>query len=63
MAKKKFEQDHDVKRWWIFPYRWNLRSIFKDVWNPNEPRILPPKQFGVGWGINFCAIMKKLKSK
>lgn len=63
MTDKKFEQDHDVKHLWIFPYRWNPQAIFKDVWNPCEPRILPPKQFGVGWGINLYAVLKKLKGK
>lgn len=63
MTNKKFEQDHNVKRWGVFPYRWNFRSIFKDVWNPNELRILPPKQFGIGWGLNVHALMKKLKGK
>jgi len=58
-----FEYDHEVKYWWKFPYRWNPRSALKEnaIWNPNEPRIFPPKQFGVGWGMNLHAIVKKLR--
>ena len=63
MKKTALEQDHDVKYWWLFPYRWNYRSLLKDVWNPSEPRVLPPKQFGVGWGLNLHALVKKLKDK
>ncbi len=63
MAKKKNEQDHDVKYWWVVPYRWNREKIFADVWNDKEPRIFPPKQFGIGWSINFCALAKKIKGK
>jgi hypothetical protein len=63
MTTKPKEQDHDVKHWWVFPYRWNWKSAFSDVWNEKEKRIFPPKQFGVGWGLNFHALMKKIKRK
>lgn len=63
MATTKFEQDHDVKHFWIFPYRWNLRLIFKNLWNPDDPRILPPKQFGVGWNVNFHALLTKIRRR
>ena len=59
----KFEQDRDVKYFWIFPYRWRWRETFRDVWNPSEPRVFPPKRFGVGWGLNLHAISKKLSPK
>lgn len=59
----KNEQDKDVKYWMGLPYRWNSKKMFQDLWNEKEPRVFPPKQFGVGWGINFHALVKKLKAK
>lgn len=41
--------------------RWDLRNIVKDVWNPEEKRVFPPKRFGVGWGVNVHALLKKLR--
>lgn len=60
---KKYESDHDVKYWWIFPYRWNTKKIFSGLWNEKEPRVFPPKQFGIGWSLNFHALVKKIKRK
>ena len=54
------ERDHDVRTFGGIPYRWNWRKVFADVWNPNEPRVFPPKQFGVGWGVNFHALLQWL---
>ncbi len=62
MSKRKNEQDHDVKYWGRVPYRWNLKRAFSDVWNEKDSRVFPPKQFGIGWGLNFHALLKKLKS-
>jgi len=58
---KREEKDRDVKKFLGMPMRWNQDKIFKDVWNPEEDRILPPKQFGVGWGLNVHALLKILK--
>ncbi len=33
---------------------------FKDaLWNPNDPRVIVPTVFGVGWTINFAALLSK----
>ena len=61
MTSEMLEQDRDVKHWWIFPYRWNRKKVFSDLWNEKEPRIFPPKQFGIGWGLNFHAVWNRLK--
>jgi len=51
-----WEQDLDVRFFGRFPYRFKLRKIMDDVWNPKERRLFPPKQFGIGWGINFYVL-------
>lgn len=59
-------QDLDVKYVGKFPYRWKLTNALKDVWNPNEPRLFPPKQFGIGWGINLHVLWnayRKIKDR
>lgn len=53
-----WEQDHDVRYWKRIPYRWKLSRALRDVWNPEEKRLFPPKQFGVGWGLNFYVLWK-----
>lgn len=42
------------------PMQWDFRNIFKDIWNPEDLRIFPPKRFGIGWGLNFHALARKL---
>jgi hypothetical protein len=45
------------------PYDWRRPTWarFKaNVWNRNDPRILPPKTFGWGLGINIYALFRKV---
>lgn len=43
------------------PARWERQNIFKNIWNRDDDRIFPPKYFGVGWDLNFHALLKKVK--
>jgi uncharacterized membrane protein len=45
------------------PYDWRRptwRRIGGELWNPRSRRILVPKAFGWGYGINFAAIVRLL---
>jgi hypothetical protein len=45
------------------PYDWRRLTrarIRKRLWNPDEPRVLVPKAFGWGYGINFAALWRRL---
>ena len=45
------------------PYDWRrptLRRIRAEVWNPRERRILVPKAFGWGYGLNLHALLRRL---
>lgn len=36
-------------------------NIQSRMWNPSDPRIFPPKLFGVGWTVNFAALAVKAR--
>ena len=41
------------------PMNWDIEKIFTPLWNKKDDAIFPPKQFGIGWSINFHAVLKK----
>ncbi len=50
-----------MKTFMGLPMQWDLKNAHKDLWNPKEKRVFPPKKFGIGWGINVHAVLKKVK--
>ena len=52
--------DQGIRYVFGMPSRWQFNKILLDLWNPNDDRVLPPKHFGIGWGLNLHAILKKL---
>ncbi len=38
-----------------------LRKLMQTFWNPYDPRVFTQPFFGVGWGINFYALLEKLR--
>lgn len=36
----------------------SLRRIVAEYWSPDDPRILMPHSFGVGWGINVGRLVR-----
>ncbi len=53
------DQNKDIKKWMGMPMRWDPQNMFKNLWNPHDDRIFPPKYFGMGWSLNFHALLKK----
>jgi hypothetical protein len=49
------------KKFLGMPMQWDYKNAFKDLWNARENRIFPPKRFGIGWSLNFHALLKKAK--
>ncbi len=37
-----------------------FRKIKEHLWNPDDPRLVTPHAFGVGWGVNAYQLMKRL---
>jgi Family of unknown function (DUF5808) len=45
------------------PYDWRrptLARIRREVWNKRQRRILVPKAYGWGYGINFAELFRRL---
>lgn len=40
------------------PMNWDYKNIFGNIWNKNSDVIFPPKTFGIGWNVNFHALLK-----
>ncbi len=38
-----------------------LARIREAYWNPYDSRILVPEAFGIGWAINFYALLERLR--
>jgi hypothetical protein len=53
--------DEELEHFLGMPMRWVPRKLFRNIWNPQEPRVFPPKYFGVGWDLNFHALAKKAR--
>jgi hypothetical protein len=35
----------------------------REMWDPDDDRIFPPKGFGWGWGFNAAAFMRRLRAR
>jgi hypothetical protein len=45
------------------PYDWTrptFARLRQEVWNRDEPRILVPKAFGWGYGLNLAAVWRRI---
>jgi hypothetical protein len=45
------------------PYNWSRpsrRGVGSGLWDPADPRVFPPKNYGWGYGINFAALVRRL---
>ena len=66
---RELEKPKEERRWHgkiagIMPYDFRIPSIERVkecYWNPYESRVLTPRVFGIGWGINFYALLERLR--
>ena len=65
---QELEKPKEERQWHgkvgFIPYDFRLPTIerFKEsYWNPDNSRIFTPEVFGIGWAINFHALMEKLR--
>ena len=56
MTKKIDEQP--IQNFMGLPMRWDRKNAFKNLWNVDDDRVFPPKHFGIGWSLNFHALLK-----
>jgi hypothetical protein len=48
------------------PFNWRPLSrdeAGKGAWDPADDRIFTPKNYGSGYGINFAALLRRLKRR
>ena len=48
----------------LIPYDFRLPTIERlkaSYWNPDDSRIFTPEAFGIGWAINFYALLDKMR--
>lgn len=43
------------------PVNWDWKNWHKGMWNPEDDTLFPPKRVGIGWTVNFHAVLKKAK--
>ena len=41
-------------------WEWNPGKMIRNMWNPDDDRILLPKVFGIGWDVNGHALMQRM---
>lgn len=46
------------------PYNFRLHEwsdVAREYWDPSSDQIMTPHAIGLGWGVNFAAVMKRLR--
>jgi len=64
LEKPKEEREWHGKVVGIFPYDFRIPTIKRlkeSFWNPYQSRVFTPSVFGIGWAINFCALLENLR--
>lgn len=57
--KEKKDNKHSNQTFLGMPKKWERKKMFKNLWNADDDRVFPPKYFGIGWDLNFHALLKK----
>jgi len=66
---QELEKPKEERKWYgkvagIFPYDFRIPTIQRlkeSCWNPYESRVFTPPVFGLGWAINFYALLENLR--
>ncbi len=64
LEKPKAERKWHGKVFGFVPYDFRLPTVERvkeACWNPYQHRVFTPRVFGVGWGINFYALLENLR--
>ena len=59
MKQKNVKKENEQKEFLGMPMNWDSKNMFKNLWNKDDDRLFPPKSFGIGWTINFHAVLRK----
>lgn len=61
MNKTEKEKNENQKTFLGMPMSWDIKNLHKEIWNPEDETIFPPKKFGIGWSLNLHAVLKKAR--
>jgi hypothetical protein len=48
----------------VVPYDFRvpqLKQVREEFWNPDSDQVFVPRSFGVGWNVNFAALIQWLR--
>ncbi len=60
LMEEEKKKNNKNKEWMGMPMSWNIKNVPKTLWNPNDDNIFPPKSFGIGWSVNFHALLRAM---
>jgi len=55
LAKKQLKQ-----YFFGIPVSFDAKKIFWNFWDPSQEKIILEKHWGIGWDLNFHALLKKI---
>jgi len=66
---QELEKPEEERKWYgkvagFFPYDFRIPTIERlreSYWNPYNSQVFTPPVFGLGWAINFCALLENLR--
>ena len=65
---QELEKPEEERKWYgnlgFIPYDFRVPTLSRlqeAYWNTEDSRIFTPKAVGIGWGINFYALLEKLR--
>ena len=64
LEKPREEREWRGQVFGVFPYSFRLpavRRLKETFWNPYSSQIFTAPAFGIGWGINFYALLENLR--
>lgn len=54
------DKNCDGKTFCGLPMSWDIHRPLANLWNKETDKIILPKKFGIGWTINFHALLRQL---
>ena len=60
MAETKRQQLQETFFGVPMSWEWDVQKMMRNLWNPEDERIFPPKVFGIGWDVNGHALLRRI---
>jgi len=60
MAETKRQQRQETFFGVPMSWEWDVQKMMRNLWNPEDERIFPPKVFGIGWDVNGHALLRRI---